>query len=177
MSSIRVFVLGALARRGPMHGHRMRRLAEEERTERWTDFSVGSLYGALKRLAAEELIEVHSTEQEGNLPPRTVYAITDTGREELAFHRRAILSDTRLRPDAADLALQYSEGIASAEELRAVVAERRAAYQEQLESWTVLADYAAPHLKGLEPVIIRHTLLRLEAEVNWHDEVLAHLGA
>jgi DNA-binding PadR family transcriptional regulator len=158
-----------------MHGHRMRHIAEEERTERWTDFSVGSLYGALKRLAAEGLVEVQDTEQDGNLPPRTVYAITDTGHEELASYRTALLSDTRLRPDAVDLALQYSEGLVSAEELRAVVTQRRAAYQEQLESWTILADYAAPHLKGLESVIIRHTLLRLEAEVAWHDEVLAQL--
>lgn len=175
MSSIRLFILGALARRGPMHGHRMRHIAEEERTDRWTDFSVGSLYGALKRVAAEGLIEVRGTEQEGNLPPRRVYAITDAGREELDSYRTAILNDTRLRPDAVDLALQYSEGFLPQEKLRAIVAERRDAFREQRASMQNLADFAAPYLQGLEPVIVRHTLLRLEAEIAWHEEVLDHL--
>jgi DNA-binding PadR family transcriptional regulator len=40
-----------------MHGHQLRLLAEEEHVALWTDITVGSLYGAIKRLAAEELIE------------------------------------------------------------------------------------------------------------------------
>jgi hypothetical protein len=40
-----------------MHGHQLRLLAEEEHVALWTDITVGSLYGAIKRLAAEELNE------------------------------------------------------------------------------------------------------------------------
>ena len=42
----------------------------------------GSLYGALHRLAAEGLIEPLRTEQDGQFPARTVYAITSEGRRE-----------------------------------------------------------------------------------------------
>jgi DNA-binding PadR family transcriptional regulator len=42
-----------------------------------------SLYHAIDRLAAAGLIEVGEISREGRRPERTVYAITDSGREEL----------------------------------------------------------------------------------------------
>ncbi len=51
MSSIRIFILGALADRGPMHGHQLVLLANKEHISEWADITVGSLYGAIKRLA------------------------------------------------------------------------------------------------------------------------------
>lgn len=176
MSSTRLFILGSLVRLGPMHGHQIRRYAEEDRTHRWTEITIGSLYGALKRLAKDGSIEVYATEQDGNLPTRTIYAITDRGAEELAQHRAEALRDFHLAPDVVDLALQYSDDIPDAE-LREVVAERRALIHERLESWEDLIEHASPYLKGLEATIIRHPLLRLEAELRWHDEVLAHLDS
>jgi DNA-binding PadR family transcriptional regulator len=157
-----------------MHGHQIRRNAEQDRTDRWTDFTVGSLYGALKRMAAEGVIEVHATERDGNLPARTIYAITDQGRDELVSLRAEALSDVRLRADPIDLALQYSDDM-STDELRRIVDERRLAIAGELDSWRDLLEYASPHLKGLEPVIVRHTQVRLEAELAWHEELLASL--
>ena len=61
MSSIRLFILGALADEGEMHGHQLRQLAEMEHIDMWTDITVGALYGAIKRLAAEDLIEEEET--------------------------------------------------------------------------------------------------------------------
>lgn len=69
MSSIRVFILGALAGRSPMHGHQLRLLADEEQVSEWADITVGGLYGAIKRLAAEVLIE-GSTDRSGTLGRR-----------------------------------------------------------------------------------------------------------
>jgi len=59
----RLFVLGALAKHGPMYGHQLRRDARMDRAELWSDVRPGSLYGALHRLAAEGLIEALRTEQ------------------------------------------------------------------------------------------------------------------
>jgi len=56
-SSIRIFVLAALADSGPMHGHPLRLLADEEHVSELADLTVGGLYGATKRLAVESLIE------------------------------------------------------------------------------------------------------------------------
>jgi len=53
MNPTRLFVLGALAKHGPMYGHQIRRDARMDRADLWSDVRPGSLYGALHRLAAE----------------------------------------------------------------------------------------------------------------------------
>ncbi|HVV10091.1 PadR family transcriptional regulator [Amycolatopsis sp.] len=172
MSVTRLFVLGALARWGPMHGHGIRRQAQTDRTELWTDIKPGSLYGALARMAGDGLIEVACTQQEGNLPERTVYRITDQGRRALAELRARIIADTRLRPDPLDLALVYSDDCA---ELREMIEERLCALRRELASWQSTSAKAAPFLEGLEPLIFEHAQSRLEGEIGWHERLAAQL--
>ena len=174
MSAVRLFILGALARGGPMHGHQIRRDAQTDRTELWTDVKVGSLYAALNRMADEGVIEAVRTERTGNLPARTVYAITEEGHKELSALRAAILRDTRLRPDPVDLAMQYSQDMPPAD-LLAAMADRRAALDAQLQSWRHLHETSAQYLTGTEPLGFQHGLMRLEAELAWHDMVLREL--
>ncbi|OIJ89724.1 PadR family transcriptional regulator [Streptomyces colonosanans] len=174
MSSTRLFVLGALAKGGPMHGHQLRRMAQIDRTELWTDIKPGSLYGVLHRMQAEGIITAVRSEQEGNRPERTVYAITDEGRNEFRFLREKALRDTKLRPDPIDLALQNAQDM-NESELRAILENLRAVVAGELEAWRNLQSAAAPHIAGLERIIIQHTEARLRAEVEWHDELLARL--
>ncbi|WP_440066264.1 PadR family transcriptional regulator [Streptosporangium sp. OZ121] len=174
MSSTRLFILGALARRGPMHGHQIRQSAQTDRTELWTDIKVGSLYGALHRMEAEGVIETVRTEQQGNLPARTVYAITEDGGLELESLREAALRDTRLRPDPVDLALQLSSDM-DEEELRAVIEDRHRKLTAEFQTWRRLREAATPHLRGLEPLGFDHTLVRLRAEITWHETLLDEL--
>ncbi|HEX8868609.1 MAG TPA: PadR family transcriptional regulator [Lentzea sp.] len=175
MSATRLFILGMLARGGPMHGHQIRRGAQEDRTELWADVKPGSLYGALHRMAADGLIEAVRTEQEGNLPQRTVYGITQQGQEELSALRLAILRDSRIRTDPVDLALVYTDDMPR-DELRELVQTRRDKFAAEHEGWRKLREEAAPHLVGLEPLGFDHTLMRLAAEIDWHDRLLDELG-
>ena len=172
VSATRLFALAALTR-GPSHGHEIRRQAQIDRTELWTDVKPGSLYGALHRLATDGAIEVVRTEQSGG-PARTVYAITDAGRREFEAERDRILSDVRLRPDPVDLALQHVEDL-EMPEVVAILTARRAAYVAQLTQWRELYDSARPFLRDLEPMAFRHAMRRLDAEISWHDEVIAEL--
>ena len=157
-----------------MYGHQIRRAAQVDRTELWTDIKQGSLYSALHRMAAEGVIEVVRTENQGNMPARTVYAITPAGREELIALRDEALRQTRLRPDPVDLALQNAQDM-SEQELRVVLENRRAAIAAELAAWRNLRDTAEPHLTGIESLGFAHTLLRLEAELAWHEESLKTL--
>src|SRR5664280_2612033 len=108
MSAIRLFVLSALAEHGPMHGHQIRQQAQSDRAELWTEVKVGALYGALKRLAGEGLIAELRSERQGNFPERTVYDITDRGREALAAVHGEALRTIVIRPDPFDLALVHA---------------------------------------------------------------------
>jgi DNA-binding PadR family transcriptional regulator len=157
-----------------MYGHQIRRAAQVDRTELWTDIKQGSLYSALHRMAAEGVIEIVRTEQEGSMPARTVYQITDTGRAELLAIRDRALRETRLRPDPVDLALQNAAGMPEGE-LRGVMEQRRAVLAAELASWRQRQDTAAPYLAPVEVLAFRHMLLRLEAEIAWHDEFLEGL--
>jgi DNA-binding PadR family transcriptional regulator len=174
MRATRLFILGALADGGPMHGHKIRASAQMDRVELWADVKPGSLYGALRRMADEGVIEVVRTEQEGNLPARTVYAITDKGRTELVSLIRSVLADTRLRPDPIQLVLLHG-GEIGPEELRTAVERRRDVHAEQLGFWRDLRAEAEPHLTRLEAIAFDHTLMRIEAELAWHDRLLAEL--
>ncbi len=157
-----------------MHGHQIRREAQVDRTELWADIKPGSLYGALHRMAAEGLIAPVKTEQQGNLPARTIYEITEQGRAELETHRDEALRRTKLPNDPVDLALQYLDDL-TPESVRTALTNRRQAYAAQISEWQRLRQQADPHLNDIERLGFRHQILRLEAEIAWHDEVLAVL--
>lgn len=158
-----------------MHGHKIRAAAQIDRVELWADIKPGSLYGALRRMADEGVVEVVRTEQEGNLPARTVYGITGKGRAELVSVIRSVLSDTRFRPDPIQLVLLH-HGEITPDELRTAARQRRDSYAAQLGFWRNLRVEADPYLSRLEAVAFDHTLMRLETEVAWHDRLLAELA-
>lgn len=175
MSTTRLFILGALARIGPMHGHQIRREAQLNRTETWSNVKPGSLYGALQRMEKDGAIEVVRTEQEGNRPERTIYAITDKGRAELIAIRDAIMRDARLRPDPVDLAIQFLEDGLTPDEARMDMHLRVRDLRDQLAAWRTAREAADPYLSDLERMVYDHSLRRLELEVQWHQEVLDRL--
>ena len=105
VASIRLFILSSFDALGPMHGHRLRVEAERNHVTLWTDVSVGAVYGAMKRLASEGLLQEAGREREGRRPTRQLYEITDAGRGALATLRREGLSEVWFRFDPFDLAL------------------------------------------------------------------------
>jgi DNA-binding PadR family transcriptional regulator len=174
MSSVRFYVLAALVEGGPMHGHALRALAEQEHVHEWTDISVGSLYGAMKRLAAEGLIAEVRTEREGNYPERQVYAITDAGRAALTSLQRATLADLSWRHDPVDLALARLDPD-TLDDLEAVLRARRDALAARLAEHERNAVRIRQYLTLAETFSTGHGTHRLRAEVAWHDELLAAL--
>lgn len=176
MSSIRLFVLGSLEERGEMHGHALRLLAEEEHIDSWTDFGPGSVYGAIKRLAAEGLIEEKRTEREGNYPERQVYGITDAGTAALADLRRETLETLTYRHDPVDLALARLDpnGLdAVGDVLRGRLDELR----RSRDDWEAHAEQIRKYLTLTEAHVMRHQYHRLSGEIAWHEELIANLPA
>ena len=136
-----------------------------DRTELWTDIKQGSLYGALHRMAAEGVIEVVRTEQEGGMPSRTVYQLTEAGREELVAIRDRVLRETSLRPDPVDLALSNSQDMTE-ERLAAVLDGRRSAIAAEIAKFRELRVAGAPYMNKIEILILSHTQLRLRGRAD-----------
>jgi DNA-binding PadR family transcriptional regulator len=171
VSSIRLFILGSLAERGPMHGHAIRLLAEEEHIDQWADVTVGAIYGAIKRLAAEQLIESVRVEREGNYPERQVYAITDAGKQQLVEIRRHALTTVVHRPDPVDLALARLGDEDAVAVIEARLVELRAHLAFEHENAANIAKY----LSLMEQHVMLHDSYRLRGEIAWHEELLGAL--
>jgi DNA-binding PadR family transcriptional regulator len=171
----RLFVLGALARRGPMYGHQIRRDARVDRAELWSEVRPGSLYGALHRLEAEGLIEPVRTEQHGQLPARTVYAITEEGRRELRTLRTEAFGEVGLRPDPVDLALAMSDEL-DEDTLRGFIEDRRRVLAAQAVQFDHHRERAWPDQTVADDLIVEHARLRIQAELAWHDQLLDQVG-
>jgi hypothetical protein len=154
-----LFVLGALAKRGPMYGHQLRRDARLDRADLWSDVRPGSLYGALHRLAAEGLIEPLRTEQSGNLPARRAEALAEVG----------------LRPDPVDLALAMSADL-DEDTLRGFIEDRIRVLTAQAAQFGHLVERAWPDQTVADDLVAEHARLRIEAELTWHRLLLDRIG-
>jgi DNA-binding PadR family transcriptional regulator len=169
-----LYILGALADEGDMHGHQLRQLAELEHIDKWTDISVGALYGAIKRLASEGLIEEARTEQVGGYPERVVWRITPAGREALDELRGEMLREIVSRPDPFDLAVSRTDPARRDETIAAVTA-RLAQLTDRLEHIEEHTRLITPYLSDLELLVIRHRADRMRADIAWHQDLLAQL--
>src|ERR1700742_978728 len=67
----------------PMHPYEMRSLMRERRHDRAFRIRESSVYDTVARLAERGFIEPVEVNRDGRRPERTVYAITETGRDEL----------------------------------------------------------------------------------------------
>jgi DNA-binding PadR family transcriptional regulator len=79
-----------------MHPYEMRSLMRERRHDRAFRIRESSVYDTVARLADRGFIEPVEVNREGRRPERTVYAITETGRDELLVW----LWDLASEPDA-----------------------------------------------------------------------------
>lgn len=157
-----------------MHGHQLRLLAEQEHVALWTDITVGGLYGALKRLAAENLIEQVRVEQAGSYPPRQIWSITNAGREALGGLRLRALSELVMKPDPFDLAMTRLDPHHLAD-LPVTIAARIASLSAMLTEWEARAAAAARYLTICETLMVTHRVDRLRAEIAWHQELAERL--
>jgi DNA-binding PadR family transcriptional regulator len=176
MSSIRLFILDAFARHGEMHGHQLRLLAEQEHVHLWTDISVGALYGAIKRLAAEGLLAEIRTERAGSYPERQVYAVTPAGRQSLRALQAASLAQVSFKPDPFDLALSRSDPD-RLDRLADAVGDRLHTLEALLTETEQANHRARPYLSVAETHALQHREHRLRAEIAWHQELIAAMPA
>lgn len=131
-----------------------------------------SLYHAVNRLAGAGFIEPSETSREGRAPERTVYAITDEGRAELAHRLRRMLE----RPDP-DTTVMYAAlsliGVLDKREAERSLQTRAATLEGAVSAAeTALAGLDLPRLLLLETEYAR----ALHAtELAWLQDVLGDL--
>jgi DNA-binding PadR family transcriptional regulator len=172
-SSIGLIVLGTLIE-APMHVYRMQKLIEQRGKHRVVNVrSRASLYQTLDRLVRLGLVEVHETIRDEARPERTVYAITDAGREVAGEWLREMLRTT---------GGEYPEFIAAVSVMM-MLAPDDARAQLELRAERLAADLAetesemasVPDLPRLFLLEEEYRRAVLETELAWVRGVIADL--
>jgi DNA-binding PadR family transcriptional regulator len=166
-----------LLREKPMHPYRMQQLLRERgKYEVINARQRASLYQAIDRLKRDALIVVRETTREENRPERTVYALTDLGRETVEdWLREALSTPQREFPEfpaaLSILPLLTPDDARRQLELRAV---RLRAEVARLDGLLCIEQEGFPRLFMLE---IEHLRAVTAAEMEWVRAVVDDLRA
>lgn len=164
----RELLLLGLLRRGDMHGYQLHEFINRYMAS-CVDLKKPTAYYLLDRMAADGWV-ARTEEQEGNRPPRQVYAITEAG--EQAFQRllRENLVEYHPTRFAGDIGLAFLDALPPAEAGIHLQARR-----ERLATEIAVLS-SAPHHTGSLQLVIEHRALHLAAELDWLDKVLERLS-
>ena len=97
MASAKLTTLGIavleLLHEKPMHPYEMAQLMRERYVDVRVNVKAGSLYHTVERLQGNGFIEVVDTQRDGRRPERTVYGMTDAGRDAFVQRGRELIGD------------------------------------------------------------------------------------
>lgn len=79
--------------RAPMHPYELSRTLRDNGDARSIKFNHGSLYMVVQQLAKAGFIAEQETTRDGQRPERTVYGVTDAGRQELRDWLRELVQE------------------------------------------------------------------------------------
>lgn len=79
--SIKLIVLGLLME-GDRHPYEIQQVIKDRQMDQYIKFQKGSLYYAVNQLEKEGFIEVTNMIKDGKRPEKTIYRITDSGKEK-----------------------------------------------------------------------------------------------
>ena len=169
--TVRLVILGLLRQR-PLYGYEIKQIIEDHMGD-WTSIAFGSIYFALDKLADEFLIEKLGVEQEGKRPSRSVYQITDAGRDEFMHLLREGFQQVERQYFSIDICLFFMESL-PINEIKSYLHIRQAALQQALDhiSSHRSEQLALPEVPRLATAIFDHTIVHTQAELNWVTDLL-----
>jgi len=161
----------------PMHPYEMRSMMRERGHDRAFPIKEASVYDTVARLADRGFIEPVEVTRAGRRPERTVYAITDTGRDELLAWMRELTSQPAAGypPLAAPLMFIYAlgrDGAIGALRQRAAMIEAEISRSDAYRRAVVEQVGDFPRLFGIEEEFAQ---AMRRAELSWVRGVVAEL--
>lgn len=172
--SVLALVLLSLLAEEPMHPYRMHEMIKERGKDRIANVAQrNSVYQTIDRLLRAELIGVRETARDERRPERTVYEITDAGREALLTWTGEMLASPAPEFPEFQAALA-SLMILSPEDVTARLAKRADDLRDGLAADRA-ALRAVPDLPRLFLLDDEYSITVREAELAWVEGVLAAL--
>jgi DNA-binding PadR family transcriptional regulator len=158
----------ALLYERPMHPYEMVTLMRERGKHESVRLRYSSLYSVVSALEREGLILPKETVREGKRPERTIYEITDAGREEFLTWLRELLREPVKEYTQFAAGLSYLPGLPP-EEAMALLEERVGRLEAETGEMRSRLDDAREryNLPRLFLVESEHELMLREAELEW----------
>lgn len=160
---------------GPMHPYELGRRLQDSGKDRFIRFNRGSLYMVVEQLSKAGFVTERETVRDGQRPERTVYAITDEGRQEFYDWLRELVAQPREEYPQFAVALSLLS-LLSPDEAVELLRKRLAA--SALRAEAIRADMRAATDRGVAWVFLieeRYALTMLEAEGRYVTELIESL--
>lgn len=173
--SVRLVILGLLRER-PLYGYEIKQIIEEHMSD-WTSIAFGSIYFALDKLAEENFVEKVEVEQKGRRPSRSVFQITNSGREEFMRLLRENWKELEHQFFSIDIGLFFHTSL-PLDEVKGYLQNR---IDKLVEVLGYLDSHQNEEMQSIEippqaTAIFNHARVHLLAELNWSREVLDQLS-
>jgi DNA-binding PadR family transcriptional regulator len=158
----------ALLYERPMHPYEMVTMMRERGKHETVRLRYSSLYSVVSAMERAGLISPRETVREGRRPERTIYEITDAGREEFLTWLRELLREPVKEYTQFAAGLSFLPGLPP-EEAAALLEERVGRLEVETGQMRARIDdareqYALPRLYVVES---EHELMLREAELEW----------
>jgi DNA-binding PadR family transcriptional regulator len=169
--TVRLVILGLLRDR-PLYGYEIKQIIEEHMSD-WTSIAFGSIYFALDKLADEKFVEKVEVERAGKRPSRSVYQITDTGRDEFLRLLRESWQQVERQYFSVDICLFFMNTL-PLEEVKNYLRTRQRILQSTIEHIQSHRgeQMSNPEVPRLATAIFDHTLIHTQAELTWVSDLL-----
>jgi DNA-binding PadR family transcriptional regulator len=164
----------ALLREAPMHPYQMQRLLKERHKDELLELKRGSLYHAISRLMAAELIEATSTARSGRRPERTTYRITAEGRQELIQTLQQMIELPRHESSEFMAALSFLLHLEHKDAVERLE-ERAQHIEEELHASVNRLKEAQQRVDRINLIESEYLLAMRRAELKWIRSVIPEL--
>jgi DNA-binding PadR family transcriptional regulator len=163
VSSTRLLVLGAVQILEPAHGYLVMRELSTWKVDEWANLKPGSIYNALRSLTKAGLLtEERSAEDRGGTGGKSVYRLTDDGRQEFESLVRQGLWQVRPWDPAVLMSAISFWWVLSRQEVLDALEARRV----QLEAWLGANRYAEEGIRR-SPNTPAHVVEHFKLPQSW----------
>ncbi|MEH1128117.1 PadR family transcriptional regulator [Micromonospora sp. CPCC 206061] len=166
LTTLALVVLELLHER-PMHPYEIQQMIRDRYIDHVVKVRAGSLYHTVDRLHRSELIEPIETARAGRRPERTVYAITETGRDEFGAGLRELVREPRQEYPAFAAGLEMLHTI-DGDEAAEMLARRCVRLEAEIAAYAeVLAGVMRRGVPRAGLIEVEYAQAMRQAELTW----------
>jgi DNA-binding PadR family transcriptional regulator len=167
-------VLGTL-QQGPMHPYEIASTVREQGKDFSIKINWGSLYTVMQNLEKHGFVAATGTTRQGRRPERTVYAITDAGREELQDWMRELIAQPEKEYHRFEAALSLM-GVLSPDEVQRLLRQRLLTLEADIAGGQAALARLGQQLPRIFLIEGEYYLALQQAEADWIRSLLQEIA-